>query len=86
MSTTEKLIERFCRFPDDFSFEEAVRLLSAFGYREHGKGMASGSRVRFKNKWRGEYVDIHRSRPGSLVKERMMRAIYRHLRDNGLMK
>lgn len=48
MSTKEKLIDRFCKMPKDFTYEETLKVLSAFGYNEHNKGATSGSRVRFK--------------------------------------
>ena len=48
MGTKEKLINRFCKLPKDFTYEETLKLLSVFGYSEHNKGATSGSRVRFK--------------------------------------
>ncbi|WP_417153348.1 hypothetical protein [Rikenella microfusus] len=50
MGTREKLIERFCSLPKDFTFDEMVRLLQGFGYTSSNKGKTSGSRVRFMNK------------------------------------
>ncbi len=86
MSTKDKLIDRFRGLPKDFTYEETVRLLSAFGYEEHNKGATSGSRVRFRNGRTGQYIDIHRPHPGSIMKEWMMKAIHRHLEDLGLIK
>lgn len=48
MGSKEKLIERFCKLPKDFTYEETLKLLSSYGYNEHNKGATSGSRVRFK--------------------------------------
>lgn len=31
------------------------------------------------------YIDIHRPHPGSIMKEWMMKAIYKHLKDNKLI-
>ena len=31
MGTKEKLIDRFCKLPKDFAYEETLKLLSAFG-------------------------------------------------------
>lgn len=63
MSTKEKLIERFCKLPKDFTYDEILKLLAGFGYGEHNKGATSGSRVRFKNEHTGEYIDIHKPHP-----------------------
>jgi hypothetical protein len=47
MGTKEKLIERLKSRPKDFTFAEAERLLSLFGYIKSNKGKTSGSRVIF---------------------------------------
>lgn len=49
MGTKEKLIERFCKQPKDFTFDEVVKSLSFFGYNVHNKSATSGSRIRFKD-------------------------------------
>ena len=85
MGRKEKLVERFMKLPKDFTFEETVALLSWFGYSVHNKGATSGSRIRFKNDITGEYINIHRPHPGSIMKEWMMRAIYQHLKEKGLI-
>lgn len=86
MGKREKLIERFKRLPKDFTYEEMITLMSIYGYEEHNKGATSGSRVRFKNVQNGTYVDIHRPHPGSIMKAWMMKTVFQHLKDNGLLK
>ncbi len=86
MSGKDKLVERFRRLPKDFTFEETVRLLSAFGYTVHNKGATSGSRIRFKNESTEDYIDLHRPHPGSIMKEWMMKEIHKHLKSKGLIK
>ena len=85
MGSKEKLIERFKKKPKDFTYEETLSLLSYFGYHENNKGTTSGSRVRFKNEAKGTYIDIHRPHPGRIMKEWMVKAIYQHLKINGLI-
>ena len=85
MGTKDKLIERFKKKPKDFTYEETITLLSYLGYQLHQKGATSGSRVRFKNEEFGIYIDIRRPHPGSIMKEWMVKAIYQHLRNNGLI-
>ena len=82
MVTKNKLIERFKRLPKDFTFEETVSLLGHLGYQKHNKGATSGFRIRFKNEATGMYIDLHRPHPGSIMKEWMMKEIYRHLKNN----
>ena len=82
----EQLVERFKKLPKDFTYEETLKLLSIFGYYEHNKGATSGSRVRFKNEQTGQYIDIHKPHPGSIMKEWMMKTVYQHLKSNGLIK
>lgn len=86
MGTKEKLVERFKRQPKDFTFEETLKLLAIFGYKVHNKGATSGSRIRFKNEQTGQYIDIHKPHPGSIMKEWMLKAILQHLKNNGLIK
>lgn len=86
MGTREKLIERFKKQPKDFTFDETLKLLSVFGYRVDNKGATSGSRIRFKNEQTGQYIDIHKPHPGSIMKVWMMKAIYLHLKSNGFIK
>ena len=38
MSTTEKLVKRFCQLPKDFTFEELTRLMHSFGFELDNKG------------------------------------------------
>ena len=86
MGSKDKLLERFKKKPKDFTYEETVSLLAHFGYSEYQKGATSGSRVRFKNEATGSYIDIHRPHPGSIMKEWMVKTIYQHLKNNGLIK
>lgn len=85
MGTRDKLIERFKKLPKDFSFEETVTLLSYFGYEKHNKGASSGSRIRFFNPKTKEFINLHRPHPGSIMKGWMMKEIYNHLKEHGLI-
>lgn len=85
MGKQEKLIERFIKLPKDFTFEETLKLMNGFGYVVHNKGATSGSRIRFKNEENGAFLDIHKPHPGSIMKEWMMKEIYKHLKNNALL-
>ncbi|CCY03312.1 toxin-antitoxin system toxin component HicA family [Prevotella sp. CAG:924] len=82
MGAKEKLVERFKKQPKDFIFDESLRLL---GYTKLNKGATLGSHIRFKNEETGQYIDIHRPHPGSIMKAWMIKAIYQHLKKNGLI-
>ena len=83
MSTKEKLIERFKTLPNDFTFDETVRLFAASGYVISYKGATSGSRVKFI-KGRDGYM-MHRPHPGNTIKRVEMRSIMEYLTERGLI-
>ncbi len=84
MGQKDKLLQRFLRLPKDFTFEETVTLLGYLEYSIHNKGATSGSRIRFVNA-SGEFIDLHRPHPGSIMKEWMMKKIYVHLKLKNLI-
>lgn len=67
MGTKEKLIERLKRLPNDFTFDEAERLLIQLGYIKSNKGKTSGSRVMFY-KSGGTPLFLHRPHPQKELK------------------
>lgn len=77
MSKKEKLINRFCTLPKDFSFDELVRLFGYFGYSLDNKGLTSGSRVTFIKG--AESIDIHKPHPKNTMGERVMFKVYKYL-------
>ena len=83
MSTKEKLIQRFKRTPDDFTFDELVRVFSFFGFMIDNKGHTSGSRVRFKRQ--DMFYTCHRPHPGNIVKKAVIRDVLTYLQLKGLL-
>lgn len=84
MGTRDKLIERFKRIPNDFTFDELERLLSVFGYVRLNKGKTSGSRVIFKGP-NGFPIMLHKPHPGNIVKIYALRQVLEELKDKGLL-
>lgn len=83
MDTKDKLIERFKLQPNDFKWDELVRLFSIFGYEIDNKGKTSGSRVIFCN---GESTyATHKPHPGSIVKRYVMKQVMDFLTKNELI-
>ena len=82
MGTKEKLIERLKRLPTDFTFDEAERLLSMFGYVKSNKGKTSGSKVMFMDEQKRKIL-LHRPHPGNVLKAYAIKEILDKLFRNG---
>ena len=77
MSTKEKLLRRFKSLPNDFTFDEVIRLFAFYGFTLSNKGGTSGSRVAFV---RGkESFMMHKPHPGSIVKRGTLKGIMEYL-------
>ena len=83
MGTKEKLIERFKKQPNDFNWNELVRLFSVLGYQIDNKGKTSGSRVIFV-KGNSSYT-AHKPHLGSIVKTYVMKQVFDFLTKNELI-
>ena len=81
MGTKEKLIDRLKRLPTDFTFDEAERLLSMFGYVKSNKGKTSGSRVLFSKPDKMP-VFLHRPHPNKELKEYALKQLLAELINN----
>ncbi len=82
MGTKEKLVERFKSLPSDFTFDEAERLLTLFGYVKSNKGKTSGSRVLFFKSEKYP-VFLHRPHPRKVLKEYALKQLLAELLKNG---
>jgi hypothetical protein len=82
MSKVQKLIERIQDKPNDFSWDELVRLLSYFGYSELKSGKTGGSRRKFCNKER-HIISLHKPHPGNIVKVYAIEQINQFLKEKG---
>ena len=74
MTRREKLIARFLNMPSDFHYDEMVKLLGYFGFKEVKKGKSSGSRVRFMNP-EGVPIMMHKPHPSGILKHYQMKQI-----------
>lgn len=83
MGTKEKLIERFKRQPNDFTWDELVRLFSIFGYSINNKGKTSGSRAIFA-KGESTYT-VHKPHPGNIIKGYVLKQVLEFLTKNNLL-
>lgn len=83
MGTKDKLIERFKSQPNDFKWNELVRLFAIFGYEIGNKGKTRGSRIIFK-KGESSYI-AHKPHPDSVIKSYVMRQVLEFLIKNKLI-
>ena len=69
MSRVEKLYNRLKSKPTDFTYEEAKKLLSSYGFEEYNKGKTSGSRVAFIRSQDKKTFILHKPHPKSILKQ-----------------
>ena len=74
MSKKEKLIDRFKSMPSDFHYDEVVKLLGYFDFRQVKKGKTSGSRVKFMNQ-EGVPIMLHKPHPSGIMKHYQLKQI-----------
>ena len=85
MTKKEKLIERMCRLPKDFTFAELETVLLQLGFEKDDKGKTSGSRVRFYNKDKQMRYLAHKPHPLNTIKEKALKDIVDYLKENKLI-
>ena len=74
MSKKEKLIARFLTMPSDFHYDEVVKLLGYFDFKEVKKGKTSGSSVKFMNP-EGVPIMLHKPHPSGIMKKYQLKQI-----------
>jgi hypothetical protein len=84
MSRKEKLLRRCLSLPNDFSWQELIRLLSGFGYQLSGSGKTGGSRVRFIHKIFPPII-LHKPHPSAVLKRYQIEQIIELLQIEGLI-
>ncbi len=84
MGTREKLIARFATMPNDFTWDEMKRMLTALGYEVGNKGRTSGSRVIFKGEGL-KPIMLHKPHPGNIIKGYVLKQVYNYLKNEGLI-
>ena len=80
MSKKDKLIERFKKIPNDFTYDETVRLLRYFGYEEYSN---DGSRRAFVIPTTTDVIYLHEPHPESTMKQYQLKDIFQKLKERG---
>lgn len=81
MSKQEKLLDRFLTLPSDFTWDELVKLLSAFGFKELTKGKTGGSRRKFVTE-KGNVILLHKPHPSIIMKKYALKQVQQYLQEN----
>ena len=68
MSKRDKLTDRICKKPKDFTWDELEKLLAAYGFVLLKSGRTGGSRRKFYNEINKEVLDLHKPHPGNILK------------------
>ena len=85
MSRNEKLLSRLLSVPSDFSWDELVRIVAYYGYKELKGGKTGGSRRKFADD-KKNIISLHKPHPSNLVKQYAIREVIAHLKTNGHIK
>ena len=68
------MIASFLTMPSDFHYDEMVKLLGYFEFREVRKGKTSGSRVKFMNP-DGLPIMLHKPHPSGIMKQYQLKQV-----------
>ena len=82
MTRSKKLLSRFLSRPKDFTYNELLRLLSSFGYKEQ---QGSGSRIIYTNEGLKHNIKLHKPHPGNVLKRYQIDLIINELKSNELL-
>ena len=84
MSRRSKLVQRLQQRPRDFTWDELVRLLTGFGYRQARPGRTGGSRRRFVHPLHPTII-LHRPHPRNTLKMYQIYQVVEILQTEGLI-
>ena len=84
MTRRDKLLQRFCNRPKDFTWQELATLPAGFGYHPAVAGKTGGSRVRFLHETRAPII-LHKPHPTPVLKHYQVEQIKETLAQEGLL-
>lgn len=82
MGKIEKLLARLLSNPSDFTWDELIRILNYFGYKELKIGKTGGSRRKFADNT-NSIISLHKPHPGNLLKHYQLKDIIAILKEKG---
>lgn len=84
MAQIQKLMGRLLSFPKDFTWEELIKILNHFGYKELKLGKTGGSRRKFSNR-EGHVISLHKPHPANILKRYQLNDVIDALREKGYL-
>lgn len=81
MSRNEKLLNRLLSVPKDFTWDELIRILSYYEYKEIKGGKTGGSRRKFTDA-KKNIISLHKPHPSNIIKEYTILEVITHLKVN----
>lgn len=84
MTKVDKLLKRFLNNPKDFTWEELIKALSCFGYKEQTGGVSGGSRRKFIHESK-PIIIAHKPHPQNIVKTYLINQIIELLQQENLL-
>ena len=75
MAQLDKLRARLYAKPKDFTWDELVKLLTAYSFEALTKGKAPGSRRQLFNPTTQVAISMHKPHPGNILKEYQLKEI-----------
>lgn len=85
MGRNEKLLDRICSKPKDFTYDELRRLLAGLQCVEDTGGKTSGSRVAFIHQSTQMILRLHRPHPGNELKAYQIELVIGFLKSIGVI-
>ena len=85
MTKFDKLLSRLQSQPNDFSWDELIKLLHGLGFANMSKGKTAGSRHKFYNKEKNIIINLHRPHPSPYLKEYALKQVKNKLQEEGLI-
>ena len=86
MTKQDKLLNRFLSKPKDFTYNEMIKLLKEFGYKEVRSGKTSGSRVAFINSAKHHIIRLHKPHSKNILKKYQLDLIQEELKKQEILK
>lgn len=85
MSVIKKLIKRLLSEPNDFTYQELIKVLSHYGFKETKKSKTGGSRRKFVDD-KLNVICIHKPHPGNIVEIGALKETIQQLKEKDLLQ
>lgn len=85
MVQIEKLLVRLLSRPTDFTWDELIKILRHFGYKELKKGKTGGSRRKFADETK-HLINLHQPHPGKILKRYQIDLVVAALKEKRKIK